>query len=190
MQNQQEQSTENNEQVISDDIQNNSNLSIEDLQNQLNLANGKINELTKISQQALADLQNFKKRSEEEKGQFVLFANSNLINDILPVLDNINRALNHIPEDNIAKEWANGVFAILKQLKDILIEKGLEEIITQDQNFDPQIHEALMTENGDENKIIKELQKGYKFHGKVIRRSQVTVGNGLKNENNQEQENS
>lgn len=138
----------------------------------------KLVELTQISQQALADLQNYKKRTEEEKIQFVAFANTSLINDLLPILDNIERATTHLPEDPAAKEWANGILIIFQKLSETLSARGLEMIPTANLTFDPNLHEAVMTENGPQDQITKELEKGYRIGDKVIRRSKVMVGNG------------
>lgn len=144
----------------------------------LEAAQAKIAELTTISQQALADLQNFKKRSEEEKAQFIIFANATLITDLLPALDNMERALAHIPEEPAAKEWAQGILATMKQLEQILATKGLEKIESERKDFDPQYHEALITEEGEQDKVVREVSKGYKIGKRVIRRAKVAVGHG------------
>jgi molecular chaperone GrpE len=173
------------------------------LQNELEETKNKLDDLTRISQHALADLQNFKKRSEEEKAKFIVFANSLLITELLPVLDNIDRAIAHIPEDPAAgdsrraaiidpaagdsrraaiidaaaKEWANGILAVLKQLQDVLKKQGLEVIPTDGQIFNPNFHEAVMMETGPQDQITRELEKGYKIQDRIIRRAKVVVGN-------------
>lgn len=144
----------------------------------LEAANAKIAELTAISQQALADLQNFRKRSEEEKAAFIQFANATLITDLLPALDNMERALAHIPEEPAAKEWALGILATMKQLEQILASKGLEKIESERKDFDPAFHEALLTEEGEQDKVVREVSKGYKIGKRVIRRAKVAVGHG------------
>lgn len=148
------------------------------LQAELETTKSKLAELTQISQQALADLQNYRKRSEEEKIKFVAFANAGLISDLLPVLDNIDRAAIHVPEDPTLREWAEGIINIFKKLTETLNERGLEVIATLGQKFDPNLHEAVMTENGPQDQIIKELEKGYRLNDRILRRSKVTVGNG------------
>lgn len=153
------------------------NVDLAALQAELENSKAKLTELTQISQQALADLQNFKKRTEEEKIKFVAFANATLISDLLPILDNIDRAMTHLPEDPSAKEWANGIMAVLKQLEEALKARGLEYIATTGQTFDPAHHEALMTEPGPKDQVIKEIEKGYKISDRVLRRAKVTVGN-------------
>lgn len=148
------------------------------LQNELEQAKARIAELTIISQQALADLQNFKKRTEEEKSKFVTFANASLISDIIPMLDNLDRALTHLPEDAAARNWAEGILAITNQLHSLLTARGLETISTSSGTFDPNQHEAVMTDAGPADGILRELEKGYKLSDRVLRRSKVVVGNG------------
>jgi len=150
------------------------------LQEQLDACKAKLAEMTQISQQALADLQNYKKRTEEEKASFISFANATLITDLLPALDNMERALAHIPEEPAAKEWAQGILATMKQLEQILSEKGLEKIESERTDLDPQYHEALLTEEGEENHVVREVSKGYKIGKRVIRRAKVAVGHGKK----------
>lgn len=151
--------------------------SLSTLQTELEETKNKLTELTVISQQALADLQNFKKRTEEEKSKFVVYANATLISDILPILDNLNRALIHLPEDPSARSWAEGILAIAKQLENTLVGRGLESIPTEGM-FDPNLHEAVLTENGPADQIIRSLEKGYKLADRILRRSKVVVGNG------------
>jgi len=146
------------------------------LQTELENSKAKLMELTQISQHALADLQNFKKRTQEEKAQFISFANASLITDLLPIIDNMDRALTHLPEDKTAREWANGVLAIFKNLEETLKARGLETINTESQPFNPILHEALMTEPGPQDQVIKQLEKGYKIADRVLRRAKVTVG--------------
>jgi len=151
---------------------------LQTLQTELEETKSRLNDLTIISQQALADLQNFKKRTEEEKKRMMTFANSNLISELLPVLDNIDRAVSHIPEEPTAKEWAQGIIGILKQLEQILQDKGLNPIENDQQEFDPNIHEAIMTKAGPADQILQQLQKGYRLGEKILRRAKVTVGHG------------
>lgn len=161
---------------IPDDSSSDDSILLENLQKELENSKIKLQDLTSISQQALADLQNYKKRSEEEKMQFLGFANANLIIEILPVLDNVERATQSIPEE--AKDWAQGIVGTLKQLESVLTAQGLQKIPTVGQNFDPRLHEAIMTENGIADTVIKEVQAGYLLKDKVLRPAKVSVGNG------------
>lgn len=124
----------------------------------------------------MADFQNYKKRVEKEKKDLYSYANENIINELLMVLDNFERALDH-EDGNGFKE---GIEMIFKQLWDVLVKSGLEEIPALGEEFDPQIHNAVMTEDTDEyesGKISGVMQKGYTLSGKVIRPSMVKVVN-------------
>lgn len=146
---------------------------IADLQQELEQTQTKLQEMTKITQHALADLQNFKRRSEEEKSSFATYANADLILALLPAIDNINRALAHEPKDT---EWAKGVEQSLKQLTQTLEKRGLTVIPTTGQKFDPRLHEALLTGPGEKDMILAELEKGYILGEKVIKPARVKVG--------------
>ena len=135
----------------------------------------KLQEMVTISQRALADLQNFRRRSEEEKTNFVQYANAELIIDLLPAIDNIHRALNHDPKDT---NWAEGVKQSLKQLTQVLEKRNVKNILTTGQKFDPTLHEALLVGPGEKDMVIEELEKGYMLGDKVIKRARVKVGNG------------
>ncbi len=148
------------------------------LKQELEASKAQLQELTRISQQALADLSNYKKRTEEEKKKFVEFANANLMSELLPILDNFHRALEHAPADNAAKDWAAGVIAIFKQLEETLANFGLTKIDASESAFDPNVHEAITTSSGPKDQILKALQHGYKMGEKVLRRSKVVVGHG------------
>lgn len=137
----------------------------------------KLDEMTAISQQALADLQNYKRRIEEEKGEFVAFANAALLTELLPSIDSINKALDHKNKD---ADWAKGVEHTLNQLILSLGRMGLKAIPTKGQKFDPSLHEALLMAPGEKDIILEELEKGYTLNKKVLKHSRVKVGNGEK----------
>ncbi len=124
-----------------------------------------------------ADFSNYKKRSEKEKSEIYKSANSRLITDLLPLIDDFDRALIHKDESN-AEAFSNGVEMIMKRFVEILVKEGLEYIDTRDAIFDPSLHHAVMmeqVEGVESGKIIQELQKGYKVSGKVVRPSMVKV---------------
>jgi len=149
-------------------------------------------------QRAQADLINYKRRIEQEKEETIKFANSVLILSILPVLDDLERALNSaLPEQAepgwlegvrlIAEPgWLEGVRLIERKMKASLEAEGLSQIEALGKKFDPHLHEAVRQDKGEEGVIIEEVQKGYKFHDRVIRASRVVVGNGETEENNRE----
>jgi molecular chaperone GrpE len=122
-----------------------------------------------------ADFDNFRKRNSQERINLLNMANSALIMSLLPVLDNFERALNALPADS----GREGVQMIQRQLLDALAEAGLTSIEAVGEDFDPQLHEAvLQSEAGPEQKgkVLGEAQKGYLLNGKLLRPSQVQVG--------------
>ncbi|MFA5829229.1 MAG: nucleotide exchange factor GrpE [Candidatus Gracilibacteria bacterium] len=135
----------------------------------------KLQDMVSISQRALADLQNFRRRAEEEKTNFVQYANADLILALLPTIDNAHRALTHEPKD---AEWSKGVEQILRQLTQIIEKKNVKTIATVGQKFDPTMHEALLMGPGEKDLVTEELEKGYLLGDRVLKRARVKVGDG------------
>jgi molecular chaperone GrpE len=129
-------------------------------------------------QRAQADFVNFKRRTEQERAELNNFANSTLVLNLLPVLDDLERALEHANEDVEGSAWVDGIKLIYKKLKTTLEAQGLEEIEAEGEDFDPNVHEAVMAVEGEEGKVIEETQKGYKMRNRVIRPTKVKVGKG------------
>ena len=124
----------------------------------------------------MAEFQNFKRRAAKEKSDIHAFANERIIGDLLPVMDNFERALETETED--IEGYAKGMQLIFEQMKTALEKAGLKEIEALGLDFDPNVHNAVMTDNTEEyenDKISKVLQKGYKLNDKVIRPSMVAV---------------
>jgi len=124
----------------------------------------------------MAEFQNFKRRAAKEKSDIHAFANERIVGDLLPVMDNFERALDTETED--VEAYAKGMQLIFEQLKTALEKAGLKEIEALGLDFDPNVHNAVMTDNTEEyenDKISKVLQKGYKLNDKVIRPSMVAV---------------
>lgn len=125
-----------------------------------------------------ADFENFKKRSQKEKTEIYQFASENFATKLLPVMDNLERAeaaLSDASEE--VKGYVDGLEMVFKQLKDVLKEEGLEEIVCEGP-FDPNLHHGVAVGQDDEKddqEIIDVFQKGYKFKGKVIRPAMVKV---------------
>lgn len=117
---------------------------------------------------ALADYQNLSKRVEREKETFVKFANAVLILKMLPVLDNLERASEHLKDQ--------GIELVLKQFKESLSSEGVTEITAHGQEFNPELHEAVEKVKGEEGRVVEVLEKGYKLGEKVIRPAKVKVG--------------
>ena len=127
----------------------------------------------------VADYENLKKRLYKDLEYKVKFANSELIKNLLPVIDHLEIALQHTKEQSDIQALNEGVNLTLRQFKNILEKFGLKDIeIGDNENFDPSYHEAMMLENHedkDNNVITKVLQKGYLLHDNVIRPVKVAV---------------
>lgn len=125
-----------------------------------------------------ADFQNFTKRKEREMEELRKYAAEKIITKLLDGMDNLERAIASSSQTRDFDGLVKGVEIILGNLKDIMKSEGVEEINTENAEFDPHEHMAVMVEASpehDDNKIIMELQKGYKMKGKVIRPSMVKV---------------
>ena len=129
-------------------------------------------------QRTQADFMNFKRRSEQEREEFIRFANASLMLEILPVLDDLERALEHVPAKLASIAWVDGVNLIYRKFKATLEAQGLTQIEALGKPFDPNLHEAVRQDKGKEGIIIEEILKGYQLHDKVIRPTMVVVGNG------------
>lgn len=129
-------------------------------------------------QRSQADLSNYKKRVEAEKQELAKFANSALVSILITLVDDFERARATIPESILGMTWVEGLFLIERKLLSTLEASGLSEIEAVDQDFDPNIHEAVMHGEGPEGKVVEQFQKGYKLHERVIRPAMVKVGQG------------
>ena len=129
-------------------------------------------------QRAQADFLNYKRRTEQEKQEFNRFANASLVCNILPILDDLERALNAIPEAHIGDDWVEGVRLVERKFKTVLEGQGVKPILCLGMEFDPRYHEALRKERGEEGMVIGELQKGYMLNEKLLRPARVVVGSG------------
>ena len=124
-----------------------------------------------------ADFQNFKRRVEKEKADIYAYANEKIALDIIDVMDNFERALQH-SDDCADKQFAEGVNMIYKQLKGVLDKNNIVEIKAEGEDFDPNFHNAVTAEENpdfESGKVIQALQKGYTLNEKVIRPSMVRV---------------
>ncbi len=125
---------------------------------------------------AKADYLNYKKGESERIAKIIKNANEGLVLEILPILDNLERAEENLSDDLKENDFVKGMIQIKKQIKDILKREGLEEIETEDKEFDPNFHEVIEeVEKKDvsSGKITEEIQKGYILNGKVIRPAKV-----------------
>ena len=133
----------------------------------------------------LAEKDNLRKRFEKEKEDFYQFALSDLLKELLGILDNFERAL-QVSDDHNPASFRQGEEMIYRQLQDLLFKKGVEPIEIKDKKFDPYFHQAFMTEESDEveeMQVGKELQKGYTLKGRLLRPALVKVIVPRKKEN-------
>ena len=129
-------------------------------------------------QRAQADFANYKRRVEQEMQEIGKLANANLVLNILPALDDLERALTSMPEELSEVSWVDGIRLIDRKLRGTLESMGLSPIKAIGEPFDPNIHEAVMPGKGEEGMVITEVEKGYKFQDKIIRPTKVVVGSG------------
>lgn len=135
-----------------------------------------IQEITADLQRVQAEFINFKNRSEQEKVQLASFAKSQVVRDLLPVIDDLERALSHLPEDLAENKWAQGVQKVHARLSQQLEKIGIKQIDALNKPFDPNLHEAVQAEGDGDNQIVSEvLQNGYVLGDIVIRHAIVKV---------------
>ena len=139
-----------------------------------------IEELTDKYRRTMAEFDNFRKRTEKEKASMYEIGARDIIEKILPVVDNFERGLNAIPEDEKTGAVAEGMDKIYKQLTKVLEDAGVKEIEACGAEFDPNFHNAVMHVEDDslgENVVAEVLQKGYTYRDTVVRHSMVKVAN-------------
>lgn len=136
--------------------------------------------LTEALQRERADATNARNRHEAQLASARNHAKASVVKQLLPVIDNLERALKHAPKELAASDYVKGVQAVAKQFDKALADLGVTKIATVGQPFDPEIHEAVMVEPGDGDKEIvsEELQSGYKLADEVIRHAMVKVKAG------------
>ena len=129
-------------------------------------------------QRAEADFANYKRRVEQERSEAMRIANAALIINILPVLDDLERALASLNIRLVGLTWFDGIRLIYRKLQLVLENAGVSQIEAEGQPFDPRFHEAVMYGEGDEGKVVAEVQRGYKLNDRVLRPAMVIVGKG------------
>lgn len=133
-------------------------------------------------QRAQADFVNYKRRIEQEREDFARSSHAALILSILHVLDDLERALSSIPHRQERQPWVEGVRMVERKLRNTLEAQGVTAIEALGQPFDPNYHEAVRQDRGEEGIVVQEMRKGYMLYDKVLRPSMVVVGNGEKEE--------
>lgn len=137
----------------------------------------RVQELTQALQRERADALNLRRRHEAEIAGLRGRAKAGVIQELLPVIDNFERALKHVPKDLEDNDYIKGVQAVVKQFEKTLSDMGVERIKTVGEHFDPHLHEAVGVEEGDGVREIvsEELQAGYKLGDQVIRHAIVKI---------------
>ncbi|MGI8824114.1 MAG: nucleotide exchange factor GrpE [Chloroflexota bacterium] len=151
---------------------------VDELRRRLDAEQERTRNLQDRWQRAAADLVNLRKRTEQEQAEKEKFAAMLLVYELLPALDNFERALGTIPGNLGMLTWFQGVMLIERQLRAILEQRGLAPIEAGGQTFNPTLHEAIAdreTEDSAPGTIVHEYQRGYTMHGRVIRPSLVEV---------------
>lgn len=136
-----------------------------------------INELTAALQRERADATNIRRRHTEEMAQLRIRLKAGVVEELLPVIDNFERALRHVPAELADNDYVKGVQGVVKQFEKTLADMGVERVKTVGEPFDPNLHEAVSLEDGDGDQEIvsEELQSGYKIGDDVIRHAMVRV---------------
>jgi len=130
---------------------------------------------------ARADYQNLKRRTEEERDNLRTFLSADLLGRLLPVVDNLDRALASAASAPDFDAFRVGIEGIRRQMEDLLTREGVEPIVAQGETFDPNLHNAILrdeTSDAPDNTVVEELQRGYTIHGKVLRPALVKVASG------------
>jgi molecular chaperone GrpE len=127
-------------------------------------------------QRAAADYQNLKRRAEKEREEYGRLATAALVINILPLLDDLERALMSVDIRLAGLTWVDGIRLIYRKFQAVLEAAGVSEIKAEGETFDPNLHEAVMYGEGEEGKVVAEVQKGYRLGDRVIRPAMVVVG--------------
>ena len=136
-----------------------------------------IEELTAALQRERADAVNLRRHHEEQTASLRTVVKASVIRELLPVIDNFERALKHVPSDLEGSEYVKGVQGVVRQFGKTLEDMGVQRIATVGALFDPRLHEAVSMEegDGDQEVVSEELQAGYRLGDEVIRHAMVRV---------------
>jgi molecular chaperone GrpE len=150
---------------------------INDVTSELNEYEQQIQQLTEALMRERADSENIRRRHEEQLNNVKSHIKSDVIKDLLPVIDNFERALKHVPKELENNDYVKGVQGVVKQFELTLQNIGVQKIKTIGEPFNPELHEAVSMEDGDGDQeiISEELQSGYILGESVIRHAMVRV---------------
>ena len=148
------------------------------VEQQLEQARGDAQKYLDNWRRAEADLQNYKRRAEQERDESRRFSHASLIINLLPIVDDFERAFASLDMRLAGLSWFDGIRLIYRKLLALLENAGVTPIETEGQAFDPRYHEAVAHVEGEEGKVLAEVQRGYKLHDRVLRPAMVVVGKG------------
>ena len=137
-------------------------------------------QLDDLRKRNLAEFENFRKRTEKEKSTMFDMGAKSVVEKLLPIIDNFERGFAGLSEEQMSDPFVSGMDMVYKQLVKALADMGVETIEAGGKPFDPNLHNAVMhveDENLGENTVAQEFQKGYLYHGSVVRHSMVQVAN-------------
>lgn len=137
-------------------------------------------------QRSQADFMNYKRFAEQDKAETVKYANVVLLQKILPVVDDLKRAMAAIPPEDDKKSWVEGIRLIERKLQDTLEKVGVTPIKSEGEEFDCRYMEAITCAPGKKDVVVQELETGYRLQDKVIRPAKVIVGSGEEQANKEE----
>ena len=169
-----------NDKLQDGDVKNNEESESEQKEekSEIEVLNEKLKEADDRYKRLLAEFDNFRKRSEKESAQMIDIGASVILNKILPVVDNFERAIAAVPEDLKENSFVDGIDKIYKQILKIFEEIGVKQISAVGKPFDPNFHNAVLTDEnaeGEVDTVVEELQKGYMYKDQVLRHSMVKV---------------
>jgi molecular chaperone GrpE len=130
-----------------------------------------------------AEFDNYKKRVQKDRSDLINYGNERLIKELLPIIDSMERALNHVSNSEDIDAFVEGLKLIYEQLLVSLKKHGVESIESIGQEFDPNFHEAMMkveSDKLDDNKVVEEFEKGYLLNGRLLRPSKVSIAQHVK----------
>ncbi len=153
-------------------------VSTEDLRQALEEARAQSERYLANWQRAQAAFINFRRRTEQERSDQSKYASALLLVQLLPVRDDLERALGSVSSALAGLSWVDGIRLIYRKLEMVLETQGLTEITAMGERFDPSIHEAVHFAEGEEGRVISVVQKGYRLYDRVIRPALVVVGKG------------
>jgi molecular chaperone GrpE len=139
-------------------------------------------------QRAAADFQNLKRRMDQGRSEVGRLANASLVINLLPLLDDLERALRTVDTKLAGLTWIDGIWLIYRKLQAVLENAGVKEIPADGQPFDPKVHEAISEAPGEEGKIVSVVQKGYMLGDRVVRPAMVVVGKAAEQQGGEETE--